>query len=81
LGIPTIASALAAMKAYFHNNSVIFFEAGNEKDLARCILELYQNPAKRKSLVANASKIYEKYRWPKMKKGYLKVYEDLTRRR
>ncbi|TET71156.1 MAG: glycosyltransferase WbuB [Candidatus Aminicenantes bacterium] len=81
LGIPTIASALAAMKAYFHNNSVIFFEAGNEKDLARCILELYQNPAKRKALVANASKIYEKYRWPKMKKGYLKVYEDLTRRR
>ena len=81
LGIPTIASALAAIKAHFHNNSVMFFEAGNEKDLARCILELYQNPAKRKSLVANASKIYEKYRWPKMKKGYLKVYEDLTRRR
>ena len=81
LGIPTIASALAAMKVYFHNNSVIFFEAGNEKDLARCILELYQNPAKRKALVANASKIYEKYRWSKMKKGYLKVYEDLTKRR
>jgi glycosyltransferase involved in cell wall biosynthesis len=81
LGIPTIASALATMKAYFHNNSVMFFEAGNDKDLARCILELYQNPAKRKSLVANASKIYEKYRWSKMKKGYLQVYEDLTKRK
>ena len=78
LGIPTIASALPTMKAYFHNNSVMFFEAGNEKDLARCILELYQNPAKRKLLVTNASKIYEKYRWSKMKKKYLKAYEDLT---
>jgi len=81
LGIPTIASALATMKAHFHNNSVMFFEPGNEKDLARCIFELYQNPAKRKSLVANASKIYEKYRWSKMKKKYLKVYEDLTNRK
>jgi len=75
LGIPTIASTLAAIKAHFHNNSVMFFEAGNEKDLARCILELYQNPAKRKSLAANASAIYEKYRWAKMKKKYLKVYD------
>jgi len=81
LGIPTIASALAAMKAYFHNNSVIFFEAGNEKDLARCILELYQNPAKRKSLVANASRICEEYRWSKMKKKYLKVYDFCRRKR
>ncbi len=80
LGIPTIASALPTMKAYFHDNSVMFFEAGNEKDLARCILELYQNPAKRKSLVANASKIHEKYRWLEMKKEYLKVYEELLLR-
>jgi len=78
LGIPTIASALPAIKAYFHEHSVMFFEQGNEKDLARCILELYQNPAKRKLLVTNASKIYEKYRWSKMKKIYLKAYEDLT---
>ena len=68
------------MKEYFHNNSVRFFEVGNDKDLACCILELYQNPTKRKSLVTNASKIYEKYRWSKMKKGYLKAYEDLTKR-
>jgi glycosyltransferase involved in cell wall biosynthesis len=81
LGIPTIASALLAMKAYFDDKSVMFFEPGNEKDLARCILELYQNPAKRKSLVTNASKIYEKYQWSKMKKQYLKAYEDLTKRK
>jgi len=73
--------ASAHYEAYFHNNSVMFFEAGNEKDLARCILELYQNPAKRTSFVRSANKIYEKYRWSKMKKKYLKVYEDLTKRK
>ncbi|MCK4330060.1 glycosyltransferase family 4 protein [candidate division WOR-3 bacterium] len=77
LGIPTIASALPTMKAYFDDDSVMFFELCNENDLARCILELYKNPAKRKSLVANASKVYEKYRWSIMKKKYLKVYEEL----
>lgn len=81
LGIPTIASALPAIKAYFHDNSVMFFEPGNEKDLARCILELYQNPAKRRSLVANATRAYEKYRWSKTKGKYLKVYQGLTGRK
>lgn len=81
LGIPTIASALPAIKAYFHDNSVMFFEPGNEKDLACCILKLYQNPAKRRSLVANATRTYEKYRWSRMKEKYLKAYEGLTNRK
>jgi len=81
LGRAVISSNLITIRTYFSNDSILFFEAGNEKDLARCILELYQNPAKRKSLVTNASKIYEKYQWSKMKKKYLKVYEDLTKRK
>lgn len=76
-----IISRTKAVEDYFNDASLMFFEPENEKDLARCILELYQNPAKRKSLVANASKIYEKYRWSKMKKKYLKIYEDLTRKK
>jgi len=81
LGRAVISSNLITIRTYFDNDSVLFFESNNEKDLARCIFQLYQNPAKRKSLVANASKIYEKYRWSKMKKGYLKAYEDLTKRK
>ena len=78
---PVIISRIKAVEVYVGEDAVMFFEPGNEIDLARCIFELYENSAKRKSLVANASKIYEKYRWSKMKKKYLKVYEDLTNRK
>lgn len=74
---PVVISRIRAVEAYFDEDAVVFFEPGNEKDLARCILELYQNPAKRRSLVRNASKTCEKYRWANMKKEYLRVYEDL----
>lgn len=78
---PVIISRTKAVEDYFNDASLMFFEAGNEKDLARCILELYRNPAKRKLLVANASKVYEKYRWSNMKKEYLKVYQDLAEKK
>ena len=79
LRIPTIASALPGIKVYFNDDSLMFFEPGNEKDLCSCILELCQNPAKRKSLVANARRAYAEYRWLKMKWKYLKAYEDLMK--
>ena len=81
LGRAVISSNLMTIRTYFNNDSILFFESNNEKDLARCIFQLYQNPAKRRSLVANATRIYEKYRWSKMKKQYLKVYEGLTNRK
>lgn len=74
---PVIISRIKAVETYFGENAGVFFESENEKDLAHCILELYRNPAKRKSLVRKASKVYEKYRWANMKKEYLRVYEHL----
>jgi len=81
LGKPVIASSLQTIRQHFNGDSLKYFRVGDAKNLARCILELYRNPSQRASLVANASKVYEKYRWSKMKKGYLKVYEDLTKRK
>ena len=81
LGRAVISSNLTTIRTYFNSDSILFFESNNEKDLARCILELYQNPAKRRSLARNASKVYDKYRWANIKKDYLKVYEDLTKRK
>jgi len=81
LGRAVISSNLTTIRTYFNSDSILFFESNNEKDLARCISQLYQNAAKRTSFVRTANKTYEKYRWSKMKKKYLKVYEDLTKRK
>jgi len=75
---PVIGSSLQTIRQHFDGDSLKYFRVGDAKNLERCILELYRNPSQRASLVANASKIYEEYRWSKMKKKYLKAYEDLT---
>jgi len=77
---PVIASSLQTIRQHFNGDSLKYFQVGDVKNLARCILELYRNPSQGASLVANASSIYEKYRWSEMKKGYLKIYGDLTKR-
>lgn len=77
LGIPVIAARTNSIQDYFNDASIMFFEPGNEEDLARCILELYKNSIKRRTLAENAYKIYQKYRWQNMKKVYQQVYEDL----
>jgi len=81
LGRAVISSNLMTIRTYFNNDSILFFESNDEEDLARCIFQLYQNPPKRTSFVRSANKIYEKYRWSKMKKKYLTVYEDLINRK
>jgi len=65
------------MKAYFDNSSIMFFEPGNEKDLARCILEIYLNPSKGRAMAYCASKQFEKYKWEVVKYDYLGIYESL----
>jgi len=81
MGKPVLASSLQTIRQHFNGDSLKYFRVGDAKSLARCILELYRNPSQRASLIANASKIYEKYQWSKMKKKYLKIYEDLTKRK
>jgi len=72
LNIPTI-------KDYFDESCVMYFEPGNPEDLAEKILYLYNHPDKRKELVKNASEIYEKYKWSRMKEVYLDVYKKLLK--
>lgn len=77
LNVPVIASRLPAVENTFDDSCVMFFESGNHEDLARCIVELYNHPEKRKELSENAYHRYEKIRWRKAKKIYLKVIEEL----
>jgi glycosyltransferase involved in cell wall biosynthesis len=79
IGKPTVTTAIPAIKAYFDDNSVMYYEPGNEHDLARCILELYRNPEKRAALAASGASAYQKYRWDVTKSDYLKVFDELIK--
>jgi len=77
---PVIASRLKAIEESFDDSCVLFFEPGNPEDLARCILELYSNPNKGKTLAENAYRRYESVKWEKTKNVYLKIIEGLFRK-
>ena len=76
-GKPVLASRLAAVQAYFDENALRFFEPGNPESLAEGIVDLYQHPDKRQTLVHNSQRLYAQYAWEKQKQVYLSVYRAL----
>jgi glycosyltransferase involved in cell wall biosynthesis len=76
-GKPVIASRLRAVQAYFDRDSIRFFEPGDAEDLAEAILDLYQNPEKRRSLVDNAALLYDRYKWENQRAIYQTTYRSL----
>ncbi|RME42202.1 MAG: glycosyltransferase [Caldilineae bacterium] len=77
-GKPVIVSRLEAVRAYFGEDMLFFFEAGNPHDLARAILEVYHQPCKRARMVQNALRAYRQYSWENQKIAYLGVYHRLV---
>jgi glycosyltransferase involved in cell wall biosynthesis len=73
-GKPVLASRLNAVRAYFDDASLAYFEPGNAQDLARAISELLECPDKRRTLVENSQRLYAQYRWECQRETYLAVY-------
>lgn len=73
-GKPVLASRLRAVQAYFDDASLAYFEPGDPADLARVILEVAGDPARRRELVANSQRRYAQYRWERQKEIFASVY-------
>ena len=78
LSTPVVSSDFPAIRACFDGDMVMYFETGNEEDLARRILELYRETAKRAAMSTSALAAYQEYRWSKQQYEYLKVFEELA---
>lgn len=79
--LPVLASRLKSVEAYFDDSCLCYFEPGNSVSLANAILDLYQNPAKRRSLVEHSRQLYNHYQWTNQKEIYLSVYQTLLQQR
>jgi glycosyltransferase involved in cell wall biosynthesis len=77
---PILISRLQPVARKFDDSCVKFFEPGDHEDLARCILELYQDPQRGRMLAENAYVRYEAMRWEHGKQDYLKVVQGLVAR-
>lgn len=74
---PVVISRTTAVENFFgtDDSCLKYFESGNEKELAKCVVELYRNPEKRKSMTENAFKKFESVRWDIQKEDYCKLFQ------
>jgi glycosyltransferase involved in cell wall biosynthesis len=79
LGIPIVISRTSAAEAYFTDDEMGFFEAGNEHDLARALIELANDPQRRHNMAENGLKAYERYSPDKQKQATLDIVNGLLK--
>lgn len=78
MGLPIVASRLDVLENLFDDTSILVFEPGRADQFARCVLDLYDNPALRAELVRRASRICsERYRWNDERRAYYAVINQL----
>ena len=75
MGKPVVVNYFSTIQAYFDDTTMMFFRPDDEHDLARCVLELYRDPARRAALAAAGAAMYKKYKWSAMKHEYINVFE------
>jgi len=77
-GVPVIVSRTKVDTFYFNDSVVRFFEAGNEGDLARAMVDLMKNRELRERLVRNASQYVLQYNWDTRKQQYRNLVDSLV---
>ena len=75
--IPIVISKTKAHAFYYDNSMVKFFEPCNSEDLARAVVDLFDNAEERALLVKNASAFMKEHGWNKSKEVYSKIVNDL----
>ena len=78
---PIIASNTPAIRSMFRSESIALCDPSSPESFAEAIIDLYQHPEKRASMVANAAEDYEAYRWEVMTQRYQRLLISLTSKR
>ncbi|MFW5879330.1 MAG: glycosyltransferase family 4 protein [bacterium] len=78
VGTPVVISRTKIDQHYFDESLVLYFESGNEKDLAEKILFLINNPGKRAMLSNNALEFVKENSWGIKKGIYLDIVDTLV---
>lgn len=80
MGKAVICSRLKAIRHYFSEDGLAFFEPNQPADLAKQMVRVYKDKALQAKLAAKAKQEYLPIRWEVMKDRYLKMMDDITSR-
>lgn len=78
MGKPVIAPRTNGILDYFNENTLFFFEASNADDLAKVILEVYENPQRRQTVLEEGMKIFEPHAWANEKQRLINIVKQLS---
>jgi glycosyltransferase involved in cell wall biosynthesis len=77
-GVPVVVSRTKIDTYYFDEGDVHFFPSGDSQALADAILEVIEDEALRKTLIANGLEYARLNSWDQKKNEYLKLVDTLT---
>ena len=80
LGRPLVITRYEAVESYFDESCCMFFEPNDERDLARAVLELYNDPEKGCEMAENAGRVYETLKWEVEAPRYCRLVERVAER-
>ena len=78
MGKGVICSRLNAIRHYFSEEALAYFEPNNAADLAKQMARLYNNPEVARRIAERAKLEYSPINWDVMKRRYLKVVARMT---
>ncbi len=78
LNVPVLISSTKVDRYYFNNTIVMFFESGNERELAEKILFLAKNKVYRDTMAAKASVFIKQYSWDVKQNEYFTLVDSLV---
>jgi len=78
MGVPVVVADTMIDKFYFDDSTVKFFRSGKTDDLARCMIEMIENPAERQQQVQNANRFVETVDWTAKQHEYLELIDRLS---
>jgi glycosyltransferase involved in cell wall biosynthesis len=78
MGKPVLISSLRAIRHYFGQEALAYFDPNSPSDFAEQMVRVYQDRALRASLAANATREYLPIRWDLMKGRYLSLLDELV---
>jgi glycosyltransferase involved in cell wall biosynthesis len=76
-GIPIVASRTTVDEHYFDGSMLEFFEPENHQDLARGILALQNDPARKKTLSENGKRYALENNWDVKERVFLEIVDSL----
>jgi glycosyltransferase involved in cell wall biosynthesis len=78
MGKTVMISRLKAIRHYFSEDALAYFEPNSPADLSQQMLRIYRDPQLRIRLPLKAREEYAPIRWDLMKERYLSLIDDLT---